>query len=67
MLELAELELEEAGSRSEIVFEPLPADDPTPRRTDIGYARKILEWESSTDLADGLRKTIAYFKDRPDV
>jgi dTDP-glucose 4,6-dehydratase len=51
-------------SSSEIVFRPLPEDDPKVRQPDIGRARKILGWEPKVDLDEGLEKTIAYFKDR---
>jgi len=52
------------GSRSEIVFGPLPEDDPKVRQPDIGRARKILGWEPKVSLDEGLRKTIDYFRDR---
>ncbi|HEB88383.1 MAG TPA: SDR family oxidoreductase [Deltaproteobacteria bacterium] len=62
MLELAERVIAETGSDSKIVFEPLPADDPTQRRPDITRAREILGWEPGIDLADGLARTIRYFR-----
>ncbi len=62
MLELAELILAETGGRSEIVYQDLPLDDPAQRRPDISLARKILKWEPSVDLREGLRETIAYFR-----
>jgi len=52
------------GSKSEIVFRPLPEDDPKVRQPDITRARKILGWEPKVGLDDGLRKTIEYFKGR---
>jgi dTDP-glucose 4,6-dehydratase len=52
------------GSKSEIVFRPLPVDDPKVRQPDIGRARKILGWEPKVGLDDGLRKTIEYFTGR---
>jgi dTDP-glucose 4,6-dehydratase len=52
------------GSKSEIVFRPLPEDDPKVRQPDIGRAKKILGWEPKIGLDDGLRKTIEYFKGR---
>ena len=64
MLELADLVLEVTGSSSEIVHEPLPQDDPTQRKPDITKAKKILKWTPQVPLADGLKKTIDYFRDR---
>jgi nucleoside-diphosphate-sugar epimerase len=55
VLELAKVVLEVTGSRSEIVFEPLPADDPVRRCPDIGLARRVLGWSPQTDLREGLR------------
>jgi dTDP-glucose 4,6-dehydratase len=52
------------GSRSEIVFRPLPEDDPKVRQPDIGRARAILGWEPKVDLDAGLEKTIEFFKGR---
>jgi nucleoside-diphosphate-sugar epimerase len=62
MLELADLVLEVTGSSSEIVFEPLPVDDPTQRRPDITLAKSLLGWEPSIDLREGLARTAEYFK-----
>lgn len=62
MLELATAIRELTGSRSEIVYEPLPDDDPMRRKPDITYARNILDnWEPKVPLHEGLTKTIAYF------
>ncbi len=58
LLELAETVLEVTGSRSEIVFEALPIDDPQVRQPDISLAREILGWEPTIDLREGLRRTI---------
>jgi dTDP-glucose 4,6-dehydratase len=52
------------GSKSEIVYRPLPEDDPKVRQPDIGKAKAILGWEPKVGLDDGLKKTIEYFKDR---
>ena len=61
--ELAELVVEMTGSRSELVFRPLPADDPKQRRPDITLARQMLGWEPKIALREGLAETIAYFRD----
>jgi UDP-glucuronate decarboxylase len=58
---LAEIIRDLTGSRAKIVSRPLPADDPRQRQPDIAAARKVLDWEPSTPLRDGLAKTIAYF------
>ena len=62
MLELAQLVLELTGSRSELVFEALPFDDPRQRQPDISLARAELGWEPTVELAEGLAKTIDYFR-----
>ncbi len=62
MLELAEQVLELTKSKSKIVHKPLPSDDPKQRRPDIALAKKHLKWEPTIPLAEGLKKTIAYFK-----
>ncbi len=61
ILELAEKVLEITGSKSEIIFKPLPSDDPQRRRPDITLARERLGWEPKTPLDEGLKKTIDYF------
>jgi dTDP-glucose 4,6-dehydratase len=58
LLELAKAVIEVTDSRSEIVHEPLPTDDPRQRRPDIGRARDLLGWEPEIELGDGLRMTI---------
>ena len=58
LLELAKAVIEVTGSRSEIVFEALPTDDPQVRQPDITLAREILGWEPKIDLREGLRRTI---------
>ncbi len=64
MLELA-MEIKElAGSKSRIVFKPLPPDDPKVRRPDITKAREILGWEPKVSRRDGLKMTLEYFKEK---
>jgi UDP-glucuronate decarboxylase len=63
ILELAKKVIELSNSRSEIIFEPLPADDPRQRRPDITLAREVLGWEPKVELEEGLKKTIAYFEE----
>jgi UDP-glucuronate decarboxylase len=62
ILELARAVLIAAGARSELVFRPLPADDPQQRQPDISLAREKLGWSPRTELPEGLRATVAYFK-----
>jgi len=62
ILELAENVIRLTGSSSRIVFNPLPQDDPTQRRPDISKAKELLHWTPGIPLADGLVKTIQYFK-----
>lgn len=62
MLELAEKVIAQTGSRSKLVFRPLPEDDPKMRRPDITLAKKELDWAPKVSLDEGLEKTIAYFK-----
>jgi UDP-glucuronate decarboxylase len=60
--ELAELIIEMTGTNSNIRFRPLPSDDPRQRQPDIALAKSILKWEPTTQLREGLTKTIAYFE-----
>jgi dTDP-glucose 4,6-dehydratase len=62
ILEFAQHIREMTGAKSEIVFEPLPEDDPKQRRPDITKARTLLGWEPRVPLEQGLRETVAYFK-----
>jgi len=63
MLELANLVIRLTQSKSDIVFQPLPFDDPRHRRPDISLAReKLCDWQPVVKLEEGLKKTIAYFK-----
>jgi UDP-glucuronate decarboxylase len=60
--ELATKVIELTGSKSEIVQHPLPADDPKQRQPDIGLAKKLLGWEPTIRLDEGLGRTIDYFR-----
>lgn len=62
MLQLAENILDITGSKSKLVFEPLPQDDPRQRKPDISLAQAELDWEPKVALREGLEKTIAYFE-----
>jgi dTDP-glucose 4,6-dehydratase len=62
ILQIAEAIRRLTKSKSRIAFKPLPVDDPKVRRPDIALARKLLKWEPSVPLEEGLRRTIAYFK-----
>lgn len=62
--ELAEVVVRLTGSRSDIVFKPLPTDDPERRKPDISLAKERLSWEPITDLTKGLSQTIDYFSHR---
>ena len=62
MLELAQKVIEITGSQSEIVFQPLPQDDPKQRKPDISLAQRELNWAPTVDLNTGLQKTVGYFR-----
>ena len=62
MLQFAETIIKATRSRSKIVYQPLPQDDPKQRKPDITKAKKILKWEPKVPLAEGMKATIAYFK-----
>jgi len=62
--EVAEMVIGLSGSRSEIVHEPLPADDPRRRCPDISRAREALGWEPRTPAREGLEKTLVWFAER---
>ena len=64
MLQFAEAVQKAAGSRSKIIFKPLPQDDPKQRQPDITRARTILKWEPKVSLEEGLAKAIEYFRPR---
>jgi UDP-glucuronate decarboxylase len=59
--DLATLVIDLTGSRSRIVSEPLPEDDPRQRKPDIALAQRLLDWQPVTPLREGLSRTIAYF------
>jgi len=63
ILELAEKVIELTGSTSQIIFKPLPEDDPLQRQPNINLARAELGWEPKIQLQEGLTRTIAYFRD----
>ena len=64
--EIARAIIRLVGATSEIIYRPLPVDDPRQRRPDITRARTLLGWEPKVGLDDGLRKTIEYFRQRID-
>jgi len=63
ILELAMMVKELTGSKSEIVFQPLPQDDPVRRRPDISLAKGKLHWEPTIPLREGLTRTVAFFRE----
>ncbi|MFD2093372.1 UDP-glucuronic acid decarboxylase family protein [Blastococcus deserti] len=65
VLELARIVLEVTGSTSPLEFHPLPQDDPTRRRPDIGRARRLLGWQPEISAHEGLRRTVEWFRARP--
>jgi nucleoside-diphosphate-sugar epimerase len=62
ILQFAQRICQATGSKSEIVFESLPVDDPKTRQPDITLAREILDWSPRIALEDGLNSTIDYFR-----
>jgi len=64
ILDFAKLIIKLTGSKSKIIHEPLPVDDPKQRRPNISRAKELLGWEPKIKLEDGLRKAIEYFKDK---
>lgn len=64
ILDFAKQIIQITGSKSKIIFKPLPVDDPKVRRPDISKAKRELNWESVVDIQQGLRNTIQYFRTR---
>ncbi|MFH1097491.1 MAG: UDP-glucuronic acid decarboxylase family protein [Candidatus Desantisbacteria bacterium] len=64
ILEFAHKIIGITGSKSKIIFQPLPLDDPKQRRPDISKAKRLLDWEPKVGLEDGLRMTVEWFKER---
>jgi dTDP-glucose 4,6-dehydratase len=64
VLDFAKKIIELTGSKSTIVYKPLPQDDPQVRQPDITKAKKVLGWEPKVGLEEGLTKTIAYFEEK---
>jgi UDP-glucuronate decarboxylase len=62
ILQLAEMVIRMTGSKSKIVYQPLPSDDPLQRKPDISKAKSILGWEPKIQLEEGLKHTIEYFR-----
>ena len=63
ILDFAKLIIEFTGTKSKIIYKPLPSDDPTKRRPDITLAQNKLNWTPEIDINEGLKKTVAYFKE----
>jgi UDP-glucuronate decarboxylase len=61
MIELAELILKLTGSKSKLVFMPLPQDDPAKRKPNIDLAKAKLNWKPQVELDEGLKDSIQYF------
>ena len=62
IVEMAQLIIQATGSRSKIVYQPLPIDDPQVRRPDITLAKTKLDWSPQVNLAQGLEETVTYFR-----
>lgn len=62
IIDFAKLVINISGTKSKIVYEPLPVDDPKQRRPDISLAKKLLKWQPKVELEQGLEETMAWFK-----
>ena len=62
ILDFAKMVQKLIPTQSQFVFHPLPQDDPRQRKPDITLAKKVLNWEPTVKLEDGLKKTLEYFK-----
>ena len=62
MKQLAEQVIQLSGSKSKMIYKPMPSDDPSQRQPDITLAKSKLGWEPKIQLREGLEKTIAYFR-----
>jgi len=62
IMELAQLLLKITGSKSRIIFKPLPQDDPRQRKPDISRAKKVLKWQPKIQLEEGLKHAICWFR-----
>jgi dTDP-glucose 4,6-dehydratase len=62
MIEFADRIRRLTGTKSNLIFQDLPADDPKRRRPDISKAKRVLGWEPKVELEDGLRQTVEYFQ-----
>lgn len=64
ILDFANLIIELTGTKSKIIYKDLPSDDPMQRQPDLTVAKRELNWQPTTDIKDGLAKTIEYFRDK---
>ena len=64
VLDFAKEIIKATGSKSKVIYQLLPVDDPKQRKPDITLARKLLKWEPKVELADGLARTIEFFRQK---
>lgn len=62
ILELAKLVIQQTDSKSELIFLPLPSDDPKQRQPNISFANELLDWRPSVELSEGISRTIPFFE-----